>query len=357
MNREQLAEQLDRNIDGLMNDGLMNDALMKAPAETAPSDDLLALAAELRLLPSDSFKRQLHDQLMERASSLDPSAGDMPASPNASLLTSGESAPSFSTREFAAMPADPRSLLLSFVSHVAVVALIASGIWVGHETVIKNRPPISELTFSPLPTGDGGGSGGDRSAIHASRGTPPEFSTEQLAPPAIVVRTETPKLAETPTVLGPPDLKLPQSNQLGDLVSSNVVMPSNGTGAHGGIGDNNGTGIGGGDGGGVGPGSRAGYGGGVFSIGNGITAPRATYNPDPEYSDEARRGKFQGNVVLSLIVDPTGRVRDIHVARSLGMGLDEKAIEAVKKWKFAPGMKDGHPVAVAVNVEVNFRLY
>jgi TonB family protein len=88
-----------------------------------------------------------------------------------------------------------------------------------------------------------------------------------------------------------------------------------------------------------------------------VSAPRAIYNPDPEYSDEARKAKFQGNVVLSLVVDPLGHVRDIHVARSLGMGLDEKALEAVRKWKFEPGMKDGYPVAVQVNVEVNFRLY
>ena len=88
-----------------------------------------------------------------------------------------------------------------------------------------------------------------------------------------------------------------------------------------------------------------------------MIAPRAIYNPEPEYSDEARRVKHQGVVVLSLIVDPQGQARNIRVARSLGMGLDEKAIEVVKKWRFAPGSKDGLPVAVQVNIEVNFRLY
>jgi TonB family protein len=74
-------------------------------------------------------------------------------------------------------------------------------------------------------------------------------------------------------------------------------------------------------------------------------------------SDEARRIRYQGVVVLSVVVDPSGHPRNIHILRALGLGLDEKAIQAVQKWKFEPGMKDGRPVAVAVNVEVNFRLY
>jgi periplasmic protein TonB len=178
-----------------------------------------------------------------------------------------------------------------------------------------------------------------------------------LAPPAIVVRSETPKLQAPATVLGPPDLKLPQSNQIGDLFSRNTIVPSNGTGSRSGVGDNSGTGIGGGNGVGVGPGSIAGYGGHIYVPGRGVTAPHALYDPDPDYSDEARRVKYQGDVVLSVIVDAGGNVRDLQVARSLGMGLDEKAVDAVRKWKFAPGMKDGHPVAVQVNVEVKFRMY
>jgi protein TonB len=193
--------------------------------------------------------------------------------------------------------------------------------------------------------------------MQASRGTPPKFSDEQVVPPAIVVRNDIAKLQAQPTVLGPPDLRLPQSNQIGDLVSTNGVIPSNGTGGTGGVGDNSGTGVGRGNGPGVGPGSGGSYGGGPYVPGKGVTAPRAIYDPDPEYSEEARKAKFQGNVVLSLVVDPGGHVRDIHVARSLGMGLDEKAMAAVQQWKFSPGMKDGHPVATQVNVEVHFRLY
>ena len=108
---------------------------------------------------------------------------------------------------------------------------------------------------------------------------------------------------------------------------------------------------------GVGSGSNGGYGGEPFRPSTSVITPRAIYNPEPEYSDEARRVKHQGVVVLSLVVDSQGQARNIRVARSLGMGLDEKAIDAVKKWRFAPGTKDGLPVAVQVNVEVNFRLY
>jgi len=94
-----------------------------------------------------------------------------------------------------------------------------------------------------------------------------------------------------------------------------------------------------------------------FIAWGGVSAPRPIYSPDTEYSEEARKAKYQGTCVLWLVVGPDGHPRDIKVARTLGLGLDEKAIEAVKTWKFEPAMKDGKPVAVQINVEVSFRLY
>jgi len=88
-----------------------------------------------------------------------------------------------------------------------------------------------------------------------------------------------------------------------------------------------------------------------------ISAPRATFSPDPEYSEAARQLKFQGSAVLSFIVDPSGSVRDLQITRPLGAGLDDKAIAAVSQWKFQPAQKDGKPVPVAISVEVDFRLY
>jgi TonB family protein len=87
-----------------------------------------------------------------------------------------------------------------------------------------------------------------------------------------------------------------------------------------------------------------------------VSAPVPIYKPEPEYSEEARKAKFQGTVVLFIVVDEKGNARDLRVIRPLGLGLDQKAIEAVNKWKFRPGMKDGHPVSVQATIEVNFRL-
>jgi TonB family protein len=95
---------------------------------------------------------------------------------------------------------------------------------------------------------------------------------------------------------------------------------------------------------------------GTVCLPNGIRAPRAIIAPDPEYSTQARKEGIAGTVVLSLVVGPDGDPRDITVARSLGHGLDEQAIAAVKRWKFEPGMKDGKPVAVRLSIEVDFRL-
>jgi TonB family protein len=104
-------------------------------------------------------------------------------------------------------------------------------------------------------------------------------------------------------------------------------------------------------------GEGGGIGGGAYRIGGGVSAPVVLYDPDPEYSEEARKAKYQGTVILWVVVGADGRPQNMRVVRSLGLGLDEKAIEAVKKWKFKPGMKNGQAVPVQVNVEVSFRLY
>ena len=98
-------------------------------------------------------------------------------------------------------------------------------------------------------------------------------------------------------------------------------------------------------------------GGGAYRVGGGVSAPRAIYSPDPEYSEEARKAKYQGDVILWVVIGPDGRVHDVKVARTLGLGLDEKAVEAVKTWRFEPARKDGQPVAVQLNIDVTFHLY
>jgi periplasmic protein TonB len=252
--------------------------------------------------------------------------------------------------------------------HVLIVALIIAGtLWV--KSRIEAPKPTAVMTLirpddvPVLPPSKtkvgGGGGGGDRDKLQAVKGKLPKLAMEQFTPPAVVVRNDHPKLAIEPTVVVPPQIKMASNMpNIGDPMSHLPSgPPSNGTGSGSGIGSGSGGGVGVGVGPGVGDGRGGGVGGGVFRVGGGVSAPKATFAPDPEYSEEARKAKFQGTCVLWLIVGPDGHPRDIRVSRTLGLGLDEKAIEAVKNWKFEPAMKDGKPVAVQINVEVDFRLY
>jgi TonB family protein len=94
----------------------------------------------------------------------------------------------------------------------------------------------------------------------------------------------------------------------------------------------------------------------VYRIGGGVSTPTVSFKADPEYTQEARLLKYSGTVVMSVIIDASGHPRSISVAKGLGFGLDEKAVEAVQKWVFQPAMKAGSPVNVRANIEVNFRL-
>ncbi len=260
---------------------------------------------------------------------------------------------------------------VSLAVHALMIAgLIGLSILTSRGVKLNTQPQNSISIADDMPVdlpmtpkkGDkmgGGGGGGDRDKLAATKGKLPKLSMEQITPPAVVIRNPNPKLAVEPTVVVPPDIKLASNMpNLGDPLSRIPEGPlSNGTGSGGGIGSGSGGGVGSGSGPGVGPGHGGGFGGGAFHVGNGVSAPRALETPDPEYSEEARKAKYQGTVVLWLIVGPDGKPRDIRVSRPLGMGLDQKAIEAVNRWRFEPAMKDGRPVAVQINVEVNFRLY
>ncbi len=213
---------------------------------------------------------------------------------------------------------------------------------------------VPDVDIKPM---KGGGGGGDRSPLPASKGKLPKPKLRQFVPPSAVINNPTPKLAMDPSILAPPDANLPNINlpNYGDPLGK-LGPPSNGTGSGGGIGSGKGGGVGSGNGGGVGPGSGGGFGGGVYRAGNGVSQPKLISKVEPEYSEEARKAKFQGVVVLQIVVDAKGNAVNPKVMKSLGLGLDEKAMEAVRQWKFTPGFKDGKPVAVAATVEVNFRL-
>jgi protein TonB len=115
--------------------------------------------------------------------------------------------------------------------------------------------------------------------------------------------------------------------------------------------------MGGGNGSGLGIGTGGGYGGGLRKIGGGVSSPVVIYKVDPEFSEEARKAKFMGVVLVNLIVDPQGRPQNVHILRGVGMGLDDKALAAVKQYRFKPAIENGKPVPVELNVEVNFQIF
>lgn len=229
-----------------------------------------------------------------------------------------------------------------------------------HVTLVA--PPLESYTLPLAPRqAGGGGGGGDHDKIEAPKGKLPKVAEQQITPPQIVVRNEKPKLTAEPTVVAPPQMQMSATKapNLGDPAAPALptMAASNGVGGGGGIGSGTGGGVGKGVGPGVGEGHGGGVGGGAYRVGGAVMAPRPLETPDPEYTEQARTAKLQGVCVLGLIVGPDGKTRDIRVVRSLGMGLDEKAIDAVRRWTFQPAKKDGANVPVQITVQVSFKLY
>ena len=259
---------------------------------------------------------------------------------------------------------EKRAGLTSILIHVSVIALLfLVGTNKTVQNIVKQQVALIAPDIAPYQqtvkknTMGGGGGGGDRSPTPASKGKLPKLATRQFVPPAAVIRNPDPKLVMEPTLVIQPDANIPKINvdALGDPLSKSLIA-SNGTGSGAGIGTGSGGGVGSGSGAGFGPGHGGGMGGGAYRIGGGVSPPAVIFKVEPEYSEEARKAKFQGTVVLFIVVDEHGNPRDLKVIRPLGLGLDQKAIEAVEKWRFNPGKKDGKPVAVQATIEVNFRL-
>jgi TonB family protein len=255
--------------------------------------------------------------------------------------------------------------LLSLGTHgvfCALIVLFALSQW--HTRQVQKKLIATTIDVAPFipasplkETMGGGGGGGNHEILEASKGKLPKFAKTQIVAPQIL-RLDHPKLAIEPTVVMPP-IKLPDAGNLPDLgiPQSQQVTLSQGGGSGSGFGSGDGGGIGSGHGNGIGPGTGGGYGGGIYHVGGGVSNPVLVYAPDPEFSDEARRAKYQGVCVVGLIVDVGGNPQRVRIVRPLGMGLDEKAMEAVRHYKFKPAIFKGKPVAVEVNIEVNFRIY
>ncbi len=254
-----------------------------------------------------------------------------------------------------AVKRDPKSTAVAVVTHVVVIGLIV--FLVGRQvknyiapknemvTALEAPPPIKIPPKAQIM----GGGGGQKSPTPVAQGRLPKFDTQQITPPK-APPLEQPKIAIEPTIVMQKDLKMANNSMpnIGDPRSTLV-----GTG----LGTGSGTGIGNGNGAGLGAGSGGNTGGGAMRIGGGVSAPVPISMPDPEFSEEARKAKVAGNVLVYLWVDQNGNPTHVRVIRGIGMGLDEKAMEAVRQYKFKPARKDGKPVTVEMNVEVNFQIF
>jgi periplasmic protein TonB len=239
--------------------------------------------------------------------------------------------------------------------------------FVGRAVVQKILPPtnLTSIDISDYKApkaaqlAGGGGGGGNHSILEANKGKLPKIEKDPVVPPQPQT-FDKPKIPEVAAIDVQKNIQLPNNPDMpviGMKSSTNVVL-SPGTGSSGGMGTGSGGGLGSGTGNGFGPGTGGNAGGGLYRVGGGVSAPVPLNDVEAEFSDEARRAKYQGICEVALIVDAQGMPQNVHVIRPLGMGLDEKAVEAVRKYRFKPAMKDGKtPVPVMVTVEVNFRLY
>ena len=261
---------------------------------------------------------------------------------------------------------DKTSSAVSFVVHVVAISLLLTLAFKAHTELMEQpkvlvTPMDFKLTVPPMTmpvakAAGGGGGGGAHEVTPPVRGHAPTViaKTPVLAPQ--IIRISQPKLSMAPSEV----VKMPDNPALpnfGVSDSPQIALASQGKGSGSGFGQGLGGGLGAGKGIGAGPGSGGGYGGGLMSVGGGVSAPQLIRSVQPEFTEDARRSNFQGSVSIKLIVDSQGNPQDVRLASHLGMGLEEKAIEAVKQYKFRPAMYQGHPVAVQIVMDVDFHLH
>jgi|SRR5579863_1189545 len=269
-----------------------------------------------------------------------------PSGPNIFSMFSGEGNGLYRAKR--------EAFVLSLAGQAAILGLLVyfTSRVIGTPSITSEFPKLKELPV--IFSGHSGGGGGNHSPVPPSAGNPPKFSlAPQLVPPTVMHPTAMPRLPEPQTVIVAPEVRMTQGAQIGDPTSQFTRVLSDGPGGPGGTGHGCCDGDGSSTGPHVGPGPS-----GIFAPGvRGVGVPVAIFSPEPGFSDEARKAKQQGIVGLMLVVGKDGHTYDIRVRQSLGMGLDEKAIEAVNRWRFRPATFNGLPVATQIAVEVDFRLY
>jgi protein TonB len=253
-----------------------------------------------------------------------------------------------------AIKRSPASTAFAIGAHVVIIALIVLFIASQVKVTAPVQKDVSAIVAAPAPPPIApkveqiGGGGGQHDLAPVSKGRLPDLAQKQIVPPK-APPTQAPRLAIVPTVVVQKDLNL-ANNEMPNLGAPNSSLKGFS------LGNGTGTGIGSGNGSGIGPGSGGNTGGGVMHIGGGVSKPIVIYQVEPEFSEEARKAKFSGNVEVYLWVDADGKPSHIRVVRGVGMGLDEKAVDAVRQYRFKPAMKDGKPVQVDLYVDVNFQI-
>ena len=254
-----------------------------------------------------------------------------------------------------------RSGFISALIHGAAFALL---LLTGR--VVKTLPTLVEHGSIVLPSDlvkyqvtrtEHSGGGGHNDSTPPQRGHLPKITLRPFVPPMAHLENARPVLAMEMAIFGDPTILVPAVNlpMVGDPNGVLGVI-SGGSGGPTGIGTGGNGGIGGKDGPGYGPEGEPGVGGAHAGFRDNVTQPTLLSKTEPEYSDEARKVKLQGMVLLRIVVDERGRVGDIVVTQGLGLGLDERAVAAVRKWRFRPGMRAGRPVPTTAIVQVSFRL-
>ena len=275
--------------------------------------------------------------------------------------------PSFVGLDRATAQKDPTSKAVSAVIHVvAISAVLLLGFKAKTVFVPPVQKPVNITLYAPIPPPKilpvapkmgGGGGGGAHEVIEPTRGNPPKVVAPKMTVMAPqILKVDHPKLAAEPTEI----VKMPENPNMPNLGLSNspqIALASQGRGSGSGFGSGSGGGLGMGHGIGSGPGSGGGYGGGLMSVGGGVSAPTVIHSVIPEFTEEARQAGFQGSVAIQLIVDAQGNPQNVHVTRHASYGIDEKAVEAVRQYKFRPAMYGGHAVAVQIVIDVDFHLH
>ena len=270
-----------------------------------------------------------------------------------------------------------RSLLLSVGVHFLIAGIAIFLVYHNFQTFAPKEPVVfvSSPFFSPFestgPDGGGGGGGGKREKTPPAPGRMPDTSRLQfMAPDPTEPKPLEPAedLKAMASIWMPIDIRQDQALAIGDVEAPPNSEGSSGPGSGGGIGTGTGTGVGSGIGPGVGPGEGGGMGGGrgggigngvgPYVVGNGVFPPTPIVQPLPVYTEEGRKARVEGIVLLQAVVRKDGTVDSFKVLKGLGYGLDESAINTIAtKWRFKPGSFKGQPVDVKANIEVSFRLY